>query len=170
LRKSWQCVEHTGFGRLNLVGLNSERSPIKNSTVVIRRDLDDPHLRMILQNSLAEFRQAVSAFERYDQEIRLGLVDRGFDSGFFLDLANNLDVRLVAIASTTSPHIRRGLLATRTLMDFIRDFSARASIGKFVRGLQVHNGFTRFYSAGALRGLDGFQGNLVLSGTGTYLI
>jgi hypothetical protein len=50
---------------------------------------------MILQNRLAGFRQAVSAIERYDQEVRLGLVDRGFDSGFFLDLANNLVVRQV---------------------------------------------------------------------------
>ncbi len=124
---------------------------------------------MILQNRLAGFRQAVSAIERYDQEVRLGLVDRGFDSGFFLDLANNLDVRLVRDSFNYESRIRRGLLATRTLLAFVRVFSAlaqaSANLCRDYRFTIVSCG-----STGALRGLDGFQGNLLLMGTGTYPI
>ena len=91
-----QSVQHAFFGRLDIAGMDIERSPVVNDTVVRRCHCDDAHLRIVAEQLVTDGWPSTRLVERNDHEMGQGLLHTLRNLGLIRDLTDNFYVWLIS--------------------------------------------------------------------------
>src|SRR5216684_5619286 len=75
--------------------MNIERGPVVNDVVLLRRDCDDSHLRMLAEQLVTNAWPFAGLVERDDHEIWHGFLDGLGNLRLFGDFPDNFDVGLI---------------------------------------------------------------------------
>jgi hypothetical protein len=88
-------IQNPFFRRFDVVRMNIERSPVANDEVLFRRNCNDSHLWMLMEQFVTNAWPAAGVVERDDHEIWLGSLYGLGDLRLFADFPDNFDVGLI---------------------------------------------------------------------------